>query len=79
MPSAHPAPNSQRKTKGPAKSGSAVEPGQPGSYGTDRVRVTNGKPETGSDTAAGLAGSAASNKVDTGAAPSVGSSPSRQR
>jgi len=79
MASAHPAAKSQRKTKGPAKSGPAVEPGQPGSYGTDRVRVTNGKPETGSDTAAGLGSSSISNKVDTGAAPSVGSSPSRQR
>ena len=79
MPSRHPSTKVQPKTKGPAKSGSAVEPGQPGSYGTDRVRVTDGKPETGSDTAAGLLGSPANNKVDTGAAPSVGSSPSRQR
>ena len=79
MASARPATKSQRKTKGPMKPDSAVEPGQPGSYGTDRVRVTNGKPETGSDTAAGLGGNSASNKVDTGAAPSVGSSPRRQR
>ena len=79
MQTRHPTGKLLRQNNSPEKSGTPVEPGQPGSYGTDRVRVVNGQPETGPETAAEAATGAAGNKVDTGAAPSVGSSPSRQR
>ena len=79
MQTRHPKGKILRRSSSPEKSGTPVEPGQPGSYGTDRVRVVNGQSETGPDTAARAAAGAPGNKVDTGAAPSVGSSPSRQR
>ncbi len=79
MQTRHPKGRILRRDNGPAKSTRGVEPGQVGSYGTDRVHVADGRPETGPETAADVAATPGSGKIDTGASPSVGSSPSRQR
>lgn len=73
---------SPRSSRKPAHKDSVpfVEPGQSGSYGTDRVREGfDGSVATTHTPAPTTQSNVAGGKVDTGAAPSVGSSPSRQR
>jgi hypothetical protein len=79
MHTRHPKGKILRRDQGPSQPTPGVEPGQPGSYGTDRVRVADGRPETGAEISADAAASPGNGKVDTGGAPSEGSSPSRQR
>jgi hypothetical protein len=80
MHTRHPKGRILRRDNGVQKTTPGMEPGQAGSYGTDRVRVTDsGRPETGPEISADAAASPGSHKVDTGATPSEGSSPTRQR